>query len=33
MFNTTMDAWLAAAEVTYTAEGEAFMPQDTDTAE
>ena len=33
MFNTTMDAWLAAAEVTYTAEGETFMPQDTDTAE
>ena len=33
MFNTTMDAWLAAAEVTYTAEGETFMPKDTDTAE
>lgn len=33
MFNTTMDAWLAAAEVTYTAEGETFVSQDTDTAE
>ncbi|MGN0747165.1 MAG: peptidylprolyl isomerase, partial [Aristaeellaceae bacterium] len=30
MFNTTMDAWLAAAEVTYTDEGKAFLPQDSD---
>ena len=33
LFNATMDAWMAAADVTYTAEGEAFVPQDTDTAE